>query len=435
MDMDKMISDYIEKYRTEIVEKLCEFIRIPGIAKFDDEKLPYGKACADSLDFCINLSKDKNLIVKNYDYYCAEAKLNSENKGKRLVIAAHSDVVPTDEDNMIYPPFEGTIVNNYVIGRGAVDNKGPLIAALYAMAFIKENNIKLNNDIRLVFGSNEECGMDDMEYYLEKAGEPDLGLAVDDDFPVSNGEKGLLRFRLGFCKTDDLEDIISFAPGQRLVHNHIKYKFKGDFIEKTNRNNEKGFLENNIKEEFFKNKNDYGIVKAICKSIDGEYLNINSCDKYSGNSVVRLISINSDNENIYLDFDVRTPITSDLNEAKEKIKTFFTNNNINFKITKVSKGYFIPDDDPILNLLTNLYNKTTNSNDKPYSIGACTYARKFKYGMIFGGGNQHEVKPFPTGHGGAHGPDEAHNIDVLMTAVKMYILGILAIDNYWSEKK
>ena len=53
--------------------------------------------------------------------------------------------------------------------------------------------------------------------------------------------------------------------------------------------------------------------------------------------------------------------------------------------------------------------------------------------VVFGAGNPHEAKPFPAGHGGAHGPDEAHNIPVLLTAVKMYILGIQAIDEAWSQ--
>ena len=42
------------------------------------------------------------------------------------------------------------------------------------------------------------------------------------------------------------------------------------------------------------------------------------------------------------------------------------------------------------------------------------------------------LKPFPKGHGAAHGADEAHNIYVLFDAIKMLILGIKAIDDKWS---
>ena len=92
------------------------------------------------------------------------------------------------------------------------------------------------------------------------------------------------------------------------------------------------------------------------------------------------------------------------------------------EITKLNPGYYVPATDPMVRLLTDLYNNETDSNDSPYVMGACTYARAFEHGCGFGGGNPHEVKPFPAGHGGAHGPDEAHNIPVLLTAIKMYTM-------------
>ena len=105
----------------------------------------------------------------------------------------HADVVPVGEDT-IYEPFAGTVYGDYILGRGCVDDKGPLIATLYALAFFKENHIPLKNDIRLVFGSNEERTMDDIEYYLERAGQPDWALAADGDFPAENGEMGRIDF-------------------------------------------------------------------------------------------------------------------------------------------------------------------------------------------------------------------------------------------------
>lgn len=67
-----------------------------------------------------------------------EAKLSPQAKGRRLVIASHADVVPVDDDD-IYPPFGGTVQGDYIVGRGAVDDKGPLIATLYALAFSKRS--------------------------------------------------------------------------------------------------------------------------------------------------------------------------------------------------------------------------------------------------------------------------------------------------------
>ena len=87
--------------------------------------------------------------------------------------------------------------------------RGRLIATLYALAFFKENHIPLKNDIRLVFGSNEERTMDDIEYYLERAGQPDWALAADGDFPAENGEMGRIDFTVSAPKASRVEYIRS----------------------------------------------------------------------------------------------------------------------------------------------------------------------------------------------------------------------------------
>lgn len=195
MDWRAEIAAYLLQRKDEIVQNLCKLVQIPSVAEFNLDGYPYGPDCARALDFCAQLCREKGLTVTNHDYRCVEARLSPESRGRRLVIASHADVVPADAENL-YPPFGGTIQGDYVVGRGVVDDKGPLIATLYALAFFREKNIPLKNDIRLVFGSNEERGMDDMRHYLEKEGQPDWGLAVDDDFPVTNGEKGQIQFTL-----------------------------------------------------------------------------------------------------------------------------------------------------------------------------------------------------------------------------------------------
>ena len=68
----------------------------------------------------------------------------------------------------------------------------------------------------------------------------------------------------------------------------------------------------------------------------------------------------------------------------------------------------------------------------PCPAVVAAHTRLFEHGCDFGAGNCQEVKPFPPGHGSVHGLDEAQNIGVLLDAVKMYILGIKAIDDLWS---
>ncbi|MEG0894925.1 MAG: M20/M25/M40 family metallo-hydrolase [Oscillospiraceae bacterium] len=162
--MKNKINQFLNIHKNEIVDNLCKLVKIESISK-KDENFVYGKNSAAALEFCLNLAKEKNLSTQNHEYICGEVMLNKVSDKKRLVIASHCDVVECDDDN-IYPNFYGEVVNNYVVGRGVVDDKGPLIATLYALAFFKENNIPIKNDIRLLFGCNEENGMDDIFYYL-----------------------------------------------------------------------------------------------------------------------------------------------------------------------------------------------------------------------------------------------------------------------------
>ena len=435
MNLKEQIEEYLQKNKFEIVSRTCDLVKIPSINTQDDSGKPYGSECARALDFCDRLCKQKGLVTKNYDYRCLEVMCGEHQSGKRLVIATHADVVPTEDDNL-YAPFAGEVYGDYIIGRGVVDDKGPLIASLYALAFFREYHIPLKNDIRLVFGSNEECGMDDLAYYLEKAGQPDWGLSVDDDFPTVNGEKGLVHFSICAPKADCIEQIKSYGSKQRLVHDYCESVISGEktIIGKTEK------IPNPIlhlftrEERLLKNEQDEKHIRELLADPEGFCIGINHSDEMSGKTAVKVFGAETQGENIVLFFDIRTPVTLRVEDVTEKLTDYGKKNGIDIKIEKVSKGYYKSPDDETVSMLTELYNREFHTNEKPYVMGACTYARLFDNGCGFGGGNPHEVKPFPKGHGAAHGADEAHNISVLLDAVKMLILGIQAIDNKWSEQ-
>lgn len=433
MDWNQEIDRYLMEKRDEIVQNLCKLVRIPSVAVFDHKTYPYGEACAQALDFCAELCQQKGLTTTNYDYRCVEAQLSPQSTGRRLVIASHADVVPADEENL-YPPFGGTVHDGYVIGRGVVDDKGPLMATLYALAFFKEKNLPLSNDVRLVFGSNEEQGMDDMLYYLEKAGQPDWGLAVDDDFPTTNGEKGLLRFTISLRKGARIQSIQTNGPLQCLIHDHCTAVYQdGSVQEHTSANGEplpahlvsswNGFLADSAQE---------AMLKQLCLDSCAAMLDLDRQDEMSGRTLMRLYQIQTKGDDLVFFFDLRLPVSFPAEEAAGILKKAAEKLDLPLELVKFSPGYYIPPEHPIVSLLTDLYNRESQSSEKPYVMSACTYARLFQNGCGYGGGNPHEVKPFPPGHGAAHGSDEAHNIEVLLTAIKMYILGIRAIDEAWS---
>lgn len=76
-------------------------------------------------------------------------------------------------DGWSTPPFEATIKNNKIYGRGAIDDKGPVIASLYAMKSLKDN-FKINSRVRLILGINEEKDWKCIKHYKETEEIPDL---------------------------------------------------------------------------------------------------------------------------------------------------------------------------------------------------------------------------------------------------------------------
>ena len=67
-------------------------------------------------------------------------------EGDEVAVLCHLDVVPTG-NNWTYPPFSATIEDGKVYARGAMDDKGPTVAAYYALKILKDLNIKLNKNI------------------------------------------------------------------------------------------------------------------------------------------------------------------------------------------------------------------------------------------------------------------------------------------------
>ncbi|UOQ56183.1 M20/M25/M40 family metallo-hydrolase [Leucobacter allii] len=73
------------------------------------------------------------------------------------VLMAHFDVVPVDEsDAWTHPPFEGRISGGFVHGRGALDDKGPLLVILEAVESLLAEGFAPARDVYLSFGGNEE---------------------------------------------------------------------------------------------------------------------------------------------------------------------------------------------------------------------------------------------------------------------------------------
>ncbi|MBN1517360.1 Sapep family Mn(2+)-dependent dipeptidase [Candidatus Sumerlaeota bacterium] len=114
-----------------------------------------------------------------------------------LGVLTHIDVVPAGK-GWTYPPFSGEIADGCIWGRGAQDDKGPLIQFLYALAAVRDAGAPVQRRVRIIIGSEEEGGVwSDIEEYLALESAPDISIVPDSQFPIINGEKGIVTTRLG----------------------------------------------------------------------------------------------------------------------------------------------------------------------------------------------------------------------------------------------
>lgn len=115
-----------------------------------------------------------------------------------LGILAHVDVVQADASEWRFPPFTLTEHGGRLYGRGAIDDKGAVIMALYILKYFNETGVTGNKKIQLIIGTQEESEWDDMDAYRAELKTPDYGFTPDGEFPISNAEKGYIDLVLSF---------------------------------------------------------------------------------------------------------------------------------------------------------------------------------------------------------------------------------------------
>ena len=128
----------------------------------------------------------------------------------------HVDVVPAGE-NWSRPAFGGAVEHGIIHGRGTQDNKGPLIQTIHALAALRALNIPLKRKYRIIIGSQEEAGnWEDLDEYLELESPPEFNIVPDSDFPIINGEKGIIELKLnfGWDKHKLFDSLIEFCDMQ-----------------------------------------------------------------------------------------------------------------------------------------------------------------------------------------------------------------------------
>ncbi|HPE95620.1 MAG TPA: Sapep family Mn(2+)-dependent dipeptidase, partial [Bacillota bacterium] len=198
-----MLDSFIDENKDNIKNDLSRLVAIPSIASSAEGRYVYGIQCAHAIDEMAEIGTSLGLKAKNYDYHCLTLTGEQSGTGEKEVgIICHLDVVPAGE-GWEYEPFKLTEKDGLYIGRGTRDDKGGAITALYAMKFLKENDVTLPFSVKLILGSDEEVAMTDLPYYLSKHKPPFFSFTPDSEYPVCIGEKGIAGVEIDLCRSGD----------------------------------------------------------------------------------------------------------------------------------------------------------------------------------------------------------------------------------------
>ncbi len=170
---------------------LQESIRIKSVEEAPKEGAPYGEGVKKCLTHALKTGESLGLFVGEMDSQVGWCEYGD---GEEMIaVLGHLDVVPEGEGWSV-APYGAQIKDGKIFGRGAIDDKGPTIAAIFALAAIRDSGLPIRRKIRVLLGTNEETGSKDMKYYCEHGGEiPVMGFTPDGEYPLINGEKGLLN--------------------------------------------------------------------------------------------------------------------------------------------------------------------------------------------------------------------------------------------------
>src|SRR5687767_253261 len=186
------------------VEKLKEFIGHASVST--DSKFRDGMKGAQ--EFVSGLLRSLGFsvdVVKTDLHPIIFAQRGGEESWPHVLIYGHYDVQPADPlDLWKTPAFEPTVIGNRIYGRGAADNKGPLLTNIAAVAKALEENPKLPLCITFLVEGEEEMGSPSfpkfLERYADKLREGDFVFLSDTALPnekqvvITCGLRGLALF-------------------------------------------------------------------------------------------------------------------------------------------------------------------------------------------------------------------------------------------------
>lgn len=404
----------IRPYRKDMVKTLKDLISINSVYDENsvDEKNPFGKGVSAALNYIDQLAKRDGFISTNYDNKIVEILYGEGDKN--ITIMAHADVVPVTghtKRNL----FKLYRRNFTLYGRGVSDDKGPFVAAYYALKALRDNNLISGYQVRILVGGNEESGSKGMHYYFNelKKPQPTFGFSPDSDFPLTHAEKGIFNFVIdgeididgidyikGGVASNAVIDEVIVKCNNELTSEYILKEISGAKKETINNENiikvfgvaahgsmpEKGVNAALILfEKLAKISKNAKFVEffELIKNTDASGLSADGYSDTMGYNTLNLGLINYENGHISLTMNYR--YVDGYNEENLKEKIVESLKDYDVKFSPSSHLLYYPLDHILVKTLMQSYQKETGDyHSLPMAIGGGTYAKEANNVLAFG---------------------------------------------------
>ena len=430
--------------KDDMIASIQQNMRIESVRGESAPGAPYGEGPKAALDDVLALGEKLGFRTGQADNRVGWIEYG---EGEEMVgILGHVDVVPAG-DGWTHPAFGAEIHDGVLWGRGCLDDKGPVIMAVYALKAIRDLNLPIDRRIRVLFGSDEECGSSCVKYYVENGYEmPTIGFTPDAQFPAIFCEKGTSNFLAGTKIYNKGEiDVEYFGGGVaanvvppvcKLIVNGPLRVTPEEGITVTEENGKTiveatGFSAHGSTPELGVNavvkllnavkENDFGgdfqqlvnfILEEIGNETNGKSLDILYQDEETGETTVNLGVVKYDGEEMSFTLDIRYPKNGDAEVIDDKVINRI--NSYNFDVLKKTnnKLLYVPKDSELVSKLVKVYEAQTGDKREPIAIGGGTYAKEFPNMVAFG-------PVFPGEPDVIHQPNERVAVEQLIRAAQV----------------
>lgn len=390
----------------------------------------------EMIDICKELGFRTYIDSEGYYGY---AEIGS---GEKLVgVLGHLDVVPPgDLSKWENEPFKPVIKDGKYYGRGAQDDKGPTLAAIYALKTLLDCGFKLKYRVRFIFGTDEENLWRDMPKYVEKEEIPTVGFTPDSKFPLIYSEKGLLQCKLIAKNESGLVfkggDAFNSVPSNIIVPKNeelmkvlleLNYEFKDkdEVIEIVGKSVHAQVAETGINAI---NRYMHALTKLGKETKSGKFITENLIgydfaepifelvkDEHSGELKFNVGKIEFTEENEILMIDMRIPVTYDKEKIVETLSRKAKEYGFEYIQHDYLKSIYVPLDSELITTLMSAYQEITGDMEsQPVASGGATYARAMNNCVAFG-------CVLPGSPKTEHQPNEYIILDDIKKAMKIYM--------------